>query len=719
WSDGVTEALRTDNNVQADITVSAIFAKKKYNVTYATDDNGALSGEAKQVVEYGNDATEVTAIPNEGYEFVKWSDGVTEATRTDNNVQADITVSAIFGKKKYSVMYVTDGNGHIQGESFQNVEQGETAAEVTAIPNEGYEFKEWSDGVNTATRQDDRIFSELTVKAEFRKKTYYKLQYLVNGEGGSIQGYTIQYVAHGESGSTVIAVPDEGYEFAYWSGFGIFNIAARTDNNITQDTTIVAIFRRKEVQVEYKGANGGSIYYIKNVHTIYYGEQSSVVRANPYKGYVFLYWSDGLKSAERTEYNVTSDMVLTAYFGYSAEYKVNGHGRIKGEIYQAVLPDDDFSQVEAVPDEGYAFGGWSDLQVQNLRKDTNAERCIEHIAYFEPIVKTFSFDYGIASGVPMESAVTISRENIVLEGYPTPTLSGYTFEGWYADSDYKLKVINGDGRYMLGYYGFSLDTDTLYARWKPSDDSRRVFKILLVFVNEVKAKIYPSPKYGDGVLRDVHHLMTTIDREYCIILHDYAIYYLRDWLSELTDVEIDAYFTIDPISEENIRTFPDFYSLIPESISETKPLYTSYNSVLFGWSLNNYDGALAVRNITGSATEKFGNIHLDHLYYCIMIHYSRLQDYLIKIKTNRMEEDPFINTFIHEFIHTCEATYDYSEIVEFHDSFYNAYLREGVAAMEAYRLYLVGQLEYCGQFCGIPKDFWTNKCDKMLSITHY
>jgi hypothetical protein len=38
----------------------------------------------------------VTAIPNAGYHFLKWSDEVTAARRTDVNVTDDVTVSAIF-----------------------------------------------------------------------------------------------------------------------------------------------------------------------------------------------------------------------------------------------------------------------------------------------------------------------------------------------------------------------------------------------------------------------------------------------------------------------------------------------------------------------------------------------------------------------------------------------------------------------------------------------
>jgi peptidoglycan/xylan/chitin deacetylase (PgdA/CDA1 family) len=42
-------------------------------------------------------STAVTAVPSVGYHFVAWSDGVISATRTDTDINADKSVTAIFG----------------------------------------------------------------------------------------------------------------------------------------------------------------------------------------------------------------------------------------------------------------------------------------------------------------------------------------------------------------------------------------------------------------------------------------------------------------------------------------------------------------------------------------------------------------------------------------------------------------------------------------------
>ena len=67
-----------------------------FTLSYSAGAGGSITGETSQTVLYGDNGTEVTAVPDEGYEFVRWSDGVTTATRTDSNVTSDITVTAEF-----------------------------------------------------------------------------------------------------------------------------------------------------------------------------------------------------------------------------------------------------------------------------------------------------------------------------------------------------------------------------------------------------------------------------------------------------------------------------------------------------------------------------------------------------------------------------------------------------------------------------------------------
>lgn len=84
---------------------------KTYTATYTVENVdgvtcGTLQGDGfsgvtnKQFTTQGTTSSfTVTAVPNQGYEFVKWSDGNTNATRTDSNLTANLSVTAIFTAK--------------------------------------------------------------------------------------------------------------------------------------------------------------------------------------------------------------------------------------------------------------------------------------------------------------------------------------------------------------------------------------------------------------------------------------------------------------------------------------------------------------------------------------------------------------------------------------------------------------------------------------------
>ncbi len=190
WSDGGTEAARQDKNVTANISVTAEFKvkinpSKRYTVIYQVNEGGTISGAAEQSVKEGENGTEVVAVPNEGYRFVKWSDNITEATRQDRNVTKDIVVKAIFEKQTYTLTYVASNGGYLVGNLNQTVAYGESGTKVTAVPNDGYRFVKWSDNETKDTRCDTKINASVSVTAEF--------EFLfAGGEGTQLNPYEIE-----------------------------------------------------------------------------------------------------------------------------------------------------------------------------------------------------------------------------------------------------------------------------------------------------------------------------------------------------------------------------------------------------------------------------------------------------------------------------------------------------------------------------------------------
>lgn len=83
-----------------------------YQAAYRVDKNGggtlsSGSDSSKTSLSYevtsAAQSISVTAVPQDGYVFVKWSDGVTQKTRTDTNFKQNVDVTAMFAQASISI----------------------------------------------------------------------------------------------------------------------------------------------------------------------------------------------------------------------------------------------------------------------------------------------------------------------------------------------------------------------------------------------------------------------------------------------------------------------------------------------------------------------------------------------------------------------------------------------------------------------------------------
>ena len=143
-------------------------AESRYVVNYLAEEGGYISGQSTQV---GNEpfiSRIVTAVPNDGYRFVGWSDGGGEKERADM-VNGELTIYARFAKV-HNVKFVYDSTcGIVDGNTDQYVLDNNETKLVTAYPRIGYEFSHWSTGEKsssiTVTATED-----VEIEAIFKKK---------------------------------------------------------------------------------------------------------------------------------------------------------------------------------------------------------------------------------------------------------------------------------------------------------------------------------------------------------------------------------------------------------------------------------------------------------------------------------------------------------------------------------------------------------------------
>lgn len=90
---------RNIHNMESPIVSRTITREEEppsFTVHYIAEEGGTIGGHETQVLYLGETGTWVTALPDEGHEFVEWSDGLTESQRRETNVQEDITLVAHF-----------------------------------------------------------------------------------------------------------------------------------------------------------------------------------------------------------------------------------------------------------------------------------------------------------------------------------------------------------------------------------------------------------------------------------------------------------------------------------------------------------------------------------------------------------------------------------------------------------------------------------------------
>ena len=307
WSDGVQTATRTDVTIQENLSVQALFRKVKdfYFLDYAASEGGSIQGEVNQTVLKGESATMVTALPEPGFEFTGWSDGLQTAERKDINIQGNISVVANFEiiKTQYTFIYEVDGEGgRIQGETQQTIFEDAYGSMVTAVPDEGYEFIGWYDNIGGWISGE----MSLTPYAAWWEATtvYYARFQLIE--------YTYTYTVQG--GGTLVG----------------------------------------EI-------SGSDLRDIENTISIHNNYTAETITAVPDEGYYFVGWSDGIQTPTRQDKNEYSDIEVTAIFVHYCifVFEVDGEGGcIQGETYQGVFDGEYGTTVTAIPDEGYYFVGW-------------------------------------------------------------------------------------------------------------------------------------------------------------------------------------------------------------------------------------------------------------------------------------------------------------------------------------------------------------------------
>ncbi len=255
WQDDETntEAERSVT-VQGDVNLTAVFTRiqSSYECHLGTnnEDYGRVDPDTGYVNFDHGEECEIEAVPFQGYEFVRWSDGRTENPRTIVAVKP-IELTAIFHSIETEEFWLEERRCSIQGNGT-DLHYGDEI-EVTVTPDNGFHFVGWSDDMTNTNPTRRFVMTEnfdWDIYPVCESDETYTLEvYADPEEGGTVTVTPLKEEYHMDERVDLVATPNEGWRFAGWHSRYWSDSGRETSVDIYRDMTIEARF----VEIEPEG----------------------------------------------------------------------------------------------------------------------------------------------------------------------------------------------------------------------------------------------------------------------------------------------------------------------------------------------------------------------------------------------------------------------------------------------------------------------------------
>lgn len=347
------------------LLVSTFIGLQGQDYTVTISVNPALSGTTTGAGTYasGTNVT-VTAAPAIGYQFVNWTENSVQASSTSSYtflITADRTLVANFSLLQYNIAASPSPaeGGTVTGAGEYS--HGATVT-LTAVPNAGYVFLNWTDGAAVVSTQPTWSFnaiSDIAVSANFTR------QYTVTLESNPAEGGTTAGAGSYDAGATatVTATPAAGYSFKEWKeGSSTVSTSNPYTFQVNSDISLKAEFEPAEYQINATSSppTGGSV---TGAGTYTHGT-SVTLAATPSSGYSFVNWTEGgTQVSANSSYTFTAESNRNLVANFSlASYSVStsslpaGGGTTSGG---GSFNYGESATVTATPSTGYRFVNWT------------------------------------------------------------------------------------------------------------------------------------------------------------------------------------------------------------------------------------------------------------------------------------------------------------------------------------------------------------------------
>ena len=476
------------------VTYYATWTPVMHTVSFNTDGGSTIDSITAQ---HGSTITKPTDPTKEGYTFAGWyydeggESGHTAWDFDSRTVLSNITLIAHWTSDTYRVTYVgLDSNGAklqytLESEiAYGNKVSPTPSANVwDAVPGMSlvgwYTTSDYQDGTEW-NFAEDTVTQNTVLYAKYEARAY---TITFNANGGEGSEYTQTFTFGEPQQLKANGFVNEGYTFAGWTLdrsteeilFQDQQIVTFDNADENSDFTVYAVWTQVTHQVTFVGMNGA----VDGPYTVAHNGKIPATQNLNAAGYTITGWYLNKEfSGEAWNFNedtVTTDITLYAEYeevNYTVTFDANGgEGTMDPQVFRYNQPQ--YLTKNTFTREGYTFAGWSTDpnaatatyydQQQFTFGEGNSN--ITLYAVWTTVQYTVTFDANGGTwgeGVDNVQYVSVNAGSSV-EFLNEPTNVGYTFGGWYRDTNLNGTIDENETiwleRYTVG------NNITLLAKW--------------------------------------------------------------------------------------------------------------------------------------------------------------------------------------------------------------------------------------------------------------
>ena len=365
WSTDLTGSNNPDSvYMDGNKTVGAVFTQDQYTLTIDITGNGSVAKLPNQSTYTYGTWVKLTATADPGWTFNSWSDDLTGSNNPDSvQMNGNRTVGAVFTQNQHTLTINISGSGTVNKNPNQSTYTYGTWVKLTALPNSGWYFVNWSDSLTGSNNPDSILMnSEKIVTAHFATVTCTLTVKIVGH--GTVVKIPNQFTYSYGTWVQINAIPDIGWHFVNWTG------DLNSSNNpelicMNGNKTITANFAINYYTLTVNINPTGTGNVTKNPDQPSYAYGTLVyLTANPDTGWHFMNWSDSLTGTLNPDtIRINSDKVITAHFvinSYTLHIDTIGNGGVTVNPASGPYNHGTYVKLNAIPNLGWHFVNWSD-----------------------------------------------------------------------------------------------------------------------------------------------------------------------------------------------------------------------------------------------------------------------------------------------------------------------------------------------------------------------